>query len=60
MSALRGTKAAAEYLGVSVQTLANWRYLNVGPKWTRTGRSVKYREADLEAYLARNDVTPAA
>jgi hypothetical protein len=60
MTALLGTKAAAEKLGVSIQTLANWRYYNRGPKWTRTGRSVKYREADLEAFVARNDVTPAA
>jgi hypothetical protein len=60
MTALLSTEAAAQKLGVSVQTLANWRYLNRGPKWTRTGRSVKYREADLEAFVARNDVTPAA
>ncbi len=46
---------AAEKLGVSVQTLANWRssksvripYLKVG------GRLVKYAEPDLDAYLER-------
>jgi predicted DNA-binding transcriptional regulator AlpA len=60
MTALLGTKDAAKKLGVSVQTLANWRYYNRGPKWTRTGRSVKYRESELEAWVAREDVTPAA
>lgn len=60
MTVLLGTKAAAAYLGVAVQTLANWRYANRGPRFTRTGRSVKYRQADLDAYLARNDSRPAA
>jgi hypothetical protein len=60
MTAVLGTKSAAKYLDVSVQTLANWRWRNVGPKWTRTGRSVKYRISDLDAYLNREAVTPAA
>lgn len=60
MIALLNTKAAAAYLGVAVQTLANWRYASAGPRWTKTGRSVKYRRADLDVYLARNDSRPVA
>jgi hypothetical protein len=60
MTALLGTKAAATYLGVATQTLSNWRWANQGPRYTRVGRLIKYRQADLDAYLARNDSRPAA
>ncbi|UPT63040.1 MAG: helix-turn-helix domain-containing protein [Hyphomonadaceae bacterium JAD_PAG50586_4] len=46
---------AAQYLGVSVSTLKNWRAKNIGPKWTLRGaRLVAYRPADLEKYLDDN------
>lgn len=44
---------AAEYLGVRPQTLACWattgRY---GLPFIRVGRAVRYRKADLDAWLA--------
>lgn len=43
---------AAKYLGVAVQTLANWRSLRRGPKWVKVGGKVFYRLADLEAFVA--------
>ncbi len=46
---------AAQYLGVSVSTLKNWRAKNAGPKWTMRGaRLVAYRPADLEKFLDDN------
>jgi DNA-binding transcriptional regulator YiaG len=46
---------AAQYLGVSVSTLKNWRAKKIGPKWTLRGaRLVAYRPADLEKYLDDN------
>jgi hypothetical protein len=60
MTGVLNTKEAAAYLKVTVQTLATWRWRNIGPRWTKTGRSVKYRPADLDAFLARNEVIPAA
>jgi hypothetical protein len=46
---------AAQYLGVSVSTLKNWRARNIGPKWTLRGaRLVAYRPADLEKFLDDN------
>jgi len=46
---------AAQYLGVSVSTLKNWRAKNIGPKWTLRGaRLVAYRPADLEKFLDDN------
>ena len=48
-------KEAAQYLGVSVSTLKNWRAKKIGPKSTRRGaRLVAYRPADLEKFLDDN------
>lgn len=56
------TKEAAEYLGLSVNTLAGWRYLNQGPTYQRLGTSrrakVRYRRADIDAWLGANTVVP--
>jgi excisionase family DNA binding protein len=45
---------AAEYLGVSPQTLARWAVEGVGPKITRIGRKhVRYAKADVLAFVAQ-------
>lgn len=44
-------KQAAEKLGVSEATLANWRSQRTGPVAVRIGRSVYYFAEDLEVYL---------
>lgn len=31
--------------------LANWRYMGLGPKFIKIGKSVRYRASDLETYL---------
>lgn len=40
----------AEALGLSVQTLRNWRSLRKGPAYTKYGRAVRYLEPDLQKY----------
>jgi predicted DNA-binding transcriptional regulator AlpA len=48
-------REAAQYLGVSVSTLKNWRAKKSGPRWTHCGaRLVAYRPADLEKFLDEN------
>jgi len=42
---------AAEFLGVSVQTLSNWAALKRGPKYYRVGKCVSYKRTDLETFL---------
>lgn len=38
-------------LGVSRSTLQSWRYEGCGPRFIKLGRLVRYRNADIDAYL---------
>lgn len=42
----------ADYLGVPVGTLYQWRHLGTGPKAYRLGKHLRYRQADVESWLA--------
>ena len=42
---------AAARLGVTAETLANWRWRGEGPRHIRVGRRVRYRLTDLAEYL---------
>jgi predicted DNA-binding transcriptional regulator AlpA len=56
------TERGIEELGLaSRRTLQAWRLLGRGPRFIKVGgRSVRYRLADVEAWLAAQTVTPAA
>lgn len=43
--------ALAVRLGVSRSTLQTWRYAGRGPRFIKLGRLVRYRNADVDAYL---------
>lgn len=52
-------KAAAQYLGYSPQTLANWAATGRGPKYMRDGSrgsSTFYRLEDLDAWIDAQEV----
>jgi len=51
----------ARRLGLSVQTLRNWRSTRKegGPCYLRLGRRIVYRERDLEAFENSNRIDPA-
>ena len=42
----------AEVLNVPLTTVYRWRHFNTGPVGVRLGRHVRYRRADVEAWLA--------
>ena len=42
----------SSYLGVPVATLYQWRHLGTGPRAYRLGKHLRYRQADVEAWLA--------
>jgi excisionase family DNA binding protein len=48
---LLNEKEVAERLAVSVATVRRWRFSGQGPRATKVGASVRYRPADIEAYL---------
>ena len=50
----------AKALGVKVQTLANWRSDQQGPRYVKVGRLVYYRRADISAWLASQIRDPRA
>ena len=47
---------AARFVGFTTATLKAWRQTGRGPAFVRVGRSVRYRVADLDAFLAAHRV----
>lgn len=45
---------AANFLGLSAKTLANWRVTGSGPKFVKLGGRVGYRMTDLENFIIQN------
>ena len=51
----------AEYIGVPLQTIYQWRSRGEGPRGIRCGKHVRVRRDYLEAWLERHsDPAPAA
>jgi excisionase family DNA binding protein len=41
----------AAWLGVPVATVYRWNYERTGPRFSKVGRHIRYRRADVEAWL---------
>ncbi len=52
------TKAAARYVGLNPRTLDQWRYQGKGPAYLRIGRSIRYIQSELLAWLEAGRVSP--
>lgn len=51
----------ADYLGIPHRTVDEWRRRGRGPRGVRVGKHVRYRLADVDAYLEQNaDPEPEA
>lgn len=48
---LASAEEVSEYLGVPVQTLYRWRKHEAGPGGFRVGRHIRYRWADVDAWV---------
>ena len=57
---LLSTPEAATKLGVSPATLVDWRFRRKGPKYTKIGRLIRYRDQDLADFLQDRLVDPSA
>lgn len=53
-------KHAAAYLAVAPDTLRTWRSRRTGPAFVRLGLRVRYRLADLDAWVAEKTASAAA
>jgi len=51
-------RQAARIIDASPQTLRNWRHLGKGPAYSKRGRMVRYRVADLLAFMAAGRIDP--
>jgi predicted DNA-binding transcriptional regulator AlpA len=50
---------AAEFLSLSIETLAQWRSQRRGPPYIKLeSRLVRYRASELEEYLSERVVSP--
>ncbi len=53
------TEQVAQYLQVPVATLHQWRYRQEGPRAYKVGRHLRWRQADVDAWLARTGSSAA-
>lgn len=44
-------RQVADYLGIPVQTLYDWRCKGQGPRAFKIGKHLRYRESDVLAWL---------
>lgn len=49
------TAELAERLNVAPGTLSGWRVFGRGPQFIRMGKLVRYRESDVDLWLAAQD-----
>lgn len=52
-------RLAARYLGVSAGTLRLWRSENRSPRYFRAGKLIRFRRADLDAWIEARLSAPA-
>jgi excisionase family DNA binding protein len=57
METLMTTEQLAEFLQVPLATLYQWRHKGTGPKGIKVGKHVRYRRADVEAWLENQAAT---
>ena len=57
---LLDTASAARALGLSPSTLNKWRTAGTGPAFVRMGAAIRYRRADLAAFVAGRVVMSTA
>lgn len=51
MNKLWSIQDLADYLGVPVQTVYQWRMKDYGPRGVKVGKHVRFRPAEVERWL---------
>ena len=61
MTTMLQEREAARVMGLSVQTLRNWRHLQKGPPYVRLGKkAIRYSLEALHDYMEENTINPEA
>ncbi|GFE57411.1 AlpA family transcriptional regulator [Geobacter sp. AOG1] len=53
---LMDQKEVADMLRISTKTLEYWRWKDIGPKFFKIGRMVRYRMSDVIVYIQGEEV----
>ncbi len=53
-SRLLTTPEVAQYLGIPVATLYQWRTRGIAPRAVRVGKYLRFRRADVDAWVERH------
>ncbi len=56
MEKLMNTNELAEYLGIAVSTIVDYRLKGIGPVYVKIGHLVRYRKADVDNWVANKAV----
>lgn len=59
MDQLLTTHDLAEQLRLADETVRYWRHVGVGPRYLKVGRNIRYRTADVEAWLKSREQVKA-
>ena len=57
MTKLLNSQQAAEFLGLKVQTLHNWRHTRRNLNYVKVGRLCMYESVELERFIAESRVS---
>ncbi|MCF6507381.1 helix-turn-helix domain-containing protein [Blastococcus sp. MG754426] len=60
MDRLLSAQELADFLGVPLGTLYQWRTKGSGPRGMRVGKHVRYRRTDVDAWLDQQADQPRA
>lgn len=56
MEKLMNINELAEYLGIAVSTIVDYRLKGIGPVYVKIGHLVRYRKADVDNWVANKAV----
>ena len=56
MEKLMNTNELAEYLGIAVSTIVDYRLKGIEPVYVKIGHLVRYRRADVDNWVANKVV----
>jgi excisionase family DNA binding protein len=60
MEKLLSPTELADYFGIPIATIYQWRHRGVGPRGMRVGKHLRYRRSDVEQWLESQADAPGS